>query len=243
MSDDQEQPLTGGAQNEGLVRVGATVRRPRHPRSDFVHALLRHLAAVGFPGAPRALGFDELDRQVLTYVEGFVPRGLPFQLSDAQLLSATALVRAYHDATVNFALRDGHEVVCHGDLGPHNTVFRGDEAVALIDWDADVRPGARADDFAHAVWCFADLVEAAVPVAEQARRTRLMCQAYPGMTPAVVVTELGARFARARSQHEVAGRSGGVAVFDDLLAWLAIHGEEIAAVAPQPGPAQRDAVI
>lgn len=46
------------------------------------------------------------------------------------------------------------EVVCHGDLGPHNTVFRDQSAVAIIDWDGEVSPGRRAVDFAHAVWCF-----------------------------------------------------------------------------------------
>lgn len=129
---------------------------------------------------------------------------------------------------VSSPLRDGQEVVCHGDLGPHNTVFRGDAAVALIDWDADVGPGRRAVDFAHAVWCFADLTEAAVPVEEQARKTRLMCDAYPGMTPRVVVSELGDRFRRARAQHAEAGRTAGVEVFDRLLAWLMANGERVA---------------
>ena len=68
-----------------------------------------------------------------------------------ELVSAAALVRASHDARASLPLRDGHEVVCHGDLGPHNTVFRGDAAVATIDRDADVGPGRRAVDFAHAV--------------------------------------------------------------------------------------------
>ena len=44
----------------------------------------------------------------------------------------------------------------------------------------DVRPGRGVDDFAHAVWCFADLIEAAVPLDEQDRRTRLMCMPTPG---------------------------------------------------------------
>lgn len=123
-------------------------------------------------------------------------------------------------------------MVCHGDLGPHNTVFRGDAAVALIDWNGDVRPGRRADDFAHAVWCFADLLEPAVPLDEQARRTRLMCQAYPGMTPAVVVDELAARFRRARAQHQEAARPRGVEIFGRMLAWLDAHGQDIATAPP-----------
>ncbi len=118
--------------------------------------------------------------------------------------------------------------MCHGDLGPHNTLFRGDQAVALINWDADLAPGRRAVDFAHAVWCFADLTEDTVPVAEQARRTRLMCAAYPGMTPRLVVDELIARFRRARDQHTAAGRVGAVELFDRLLVWMQSHGAAIA---------------
>lgn len=180
MPDDAEEQLTGGAQTVGVVRIGETVRLPTHPRSDFVAALLGHLEKVGFEGAPRALGYDQQRRQVLSYVEGEVLHTPPYALSDAQLVSATVLVKRYHDATSRSPLCEGQEVVCHGDLGPHNMVFRGGVPVAIIDWDADVASGRRAVDFAHAVWCCADLIEPAVPVSEQARRTGLMCRAYPG---------------------------------------------------------------
>jgi hypothetical protein len=233
-----EQPLTGGTTNRGQVfRVGDTVRRPRRPTSPATHALLRHLADVGFGGAPRARGFDDRGREVVGFVEGHVPHGLPFRLTDPQLTSATALVRAYHDASATFPLRTSGEVVCHGDLGPHNTVFRGDTAVAIIDWDTGVHGGSRLDDFAHAVWCFADLTEAAVPLEEQARRVRLMCDGYPGMTPPAVVAELTARFHRARAWHAQAGRAGGVVVFDRLLAWMGAHGTLLTAppAAGRPG--------
>ena len=226
---DVERELGGGAQTQGLVRIGMTVHRPAHDRSDFVQSLLQHLELVGFGGAPRALGYDAQGREVLTFIEGEVPYSPPFALSDAQLLSATKLVRDYHAATATSPLRDGQEVVCHSDLGPHNTVFRGDAAVAIIDWDGDVAPGRRAVDFAHAVWCFADLTESAVPVGEQARRTRLMCDAYPGMTPAIVVGELCARFGRARDRHQAAGRTAAVEVFQGLLRWMNAYGKRIAA--------------
>ena len=35
-----------------------------------MHALLAHLAAKAFTGAPRPLGFDEQGREVLTFLEG-----------------------------------------------------------------------------------------------------------------------------------------------------------------------------
>lgn len=224
MSNDDEEPLSGGAQTPGLVRVGDTVRRPRHSRSSFVQALLVHLEAAGFEGAPRALGYDEHGREVVTYVAGDVPHGLPYCLTYGQLLSATSLIREFHDATATSSLRSGDEVVCHGDLGPHNIVFRGDAAIAIIDWDTDAAPGRRIVDFAHAVWCFADLTEESVPVDEQARKLRLMCDAYPGMLPIAIVEELTTRFHRARAEHAAAKRVEAIEVFDHLIAWMEFNG-------------------
>lgn len=218
---------TGTTPGPRPVRIGTTMRRPTHPRSDLVQSLLLHLETVGFRGTPRALGYDESGREVVTFIDGDIPFAPPYQLDDARLLSATRLIKDYHDATVSSPLREDQEVVCHGDLGPHNTVFRGDTAVALIDFAGDLGPGQRAVDFAHAVWGFADVTDAAVPVQEQARRIRLMCEAYAGMTPTVVVGELGARFVRARAEHEQAGRTGAVAAFDRLLAWLDAHGKRL----------------
>src|ERR1700691_2734515 len=48
--------LSGGTANRGLViRVGDTVLRPLAPSWRATHALLAHLAEVGFDGAPRVL--------------------------------------------------------------------------------------------------------------------------------------------------------------------------------------------
>ena len=221
-----EQMLTGGAQTPGVVRIGSAVHRPAHSRSEYVQDLLRHLERVGFEGAPQALGYDEQSGEVVSYVPGFVPHRLPFELTDAQLVSAAGLIRRYHDAAASWPDCEGHETICHGDLGPHNMVFRAEAAVAIIDWDADVRPGRRADDFAHAVWCCADLLEPAVPVAEQSRKLTLMCDQYPGMSPTIVIVELQERFARARRQHAGAGRQRGVEVFDGLLSALDALREE-----------------
>ena len=222
-----EQALTGGAQSVGLVRVGATVRRAAHSRSNRTQELLRHLEAVGFDGAPRALGFDEQGREVLTFIEGDVALGPRFRLSADCLLSAAGLVKEFHDAAASSPLSEDQETVRHSDLGPHNTIFRDGIAVAIIDWDEDLAAGTRAVDFAHAVWCFADLTEPDVPLAQQAHNTRLMCSAYPGMTPKIVVAELKARFGRARAHHAAAERAGGVAVFDHLIEWIERHGAEI----------------
>ena len=64
-----EERLEGGNIG-GAVRVGDTVRRAAGPWTPAVHALLAHLAARGFAGAPRPLGFDEQGREVLTFLAG-----------------------------------------------------------------------------------------------------------------------------------------------------------------------------
>jgi thiamine kinase-like enzyme len=107
-----------------------------------------HLELVGFSGAPRYLGVDELDRHVVSWVEGDVP--VPpysdWAIPEAALVSLGRLVRDYHDAvaTFSFVASDwsagwadpgGGPVVCHNDLFPENVVFRDGIAVALIDFD------------------------------------------------------------------------------------------------------------
>jgi aminoglycoside phosphotransferase (APT) family kinase protein len=188
---------------------------------------LRQLAVLGFTGAPTPLGFDEMRREVVSYIDGEVPQGPPYNLTDARLRSATHLIRAFHDASAGTSLADDRDVLCHSDLGPHNTVFDGEDAVGLIDWDGDVGPGSRAVDFAHAVWCFADVTEETVAVYEQARRIRVMCDNYGTFTPDQVVDELIARFTRAHTQHVSAGRPAAAIVFDELLSWMTTHGAQL----------------
>lgn len=224
-AEDRE-PL--GDARRRVVRVGDTVRIASHDRSAYVADLLTHLENVEFDGAPRWLGRTDDGQDVLSFIDGFVPGEPPYNLADAQLADATDLIRRFHDAVAGTPLCGGMETVCHGDLGPHNMVFRNSRPIAIIDWDADVGPGRRVVDFADAVWGFADLTDDSVPVAEQARRVAVMCATYPGMSPGVVVDELTAQFERARRNHVAAGRTGPQAVFDGLIAWMHRYGSVIA---------------
>lgn len=208
--------------------MGDVVHVTPHARSAYVAALLTYLESVGFRGAPRWLGRSADGDDLFTFIEGAVLEEAPYNLDDEQLRAAAELIREFHDAAAGSGLCDDEETVCHGDLGPHNTVFRAGRPIALIDWDADVGPGRRSIDFADAVWSFTDLTSHEVPVAEQARRVRVMCAAYPTMTPAIVVSELRSQFDRARSRHHAAQRPGPVAVFDSLLAWIDRHGPLVA---------------
>jgi hypothetical protein len=66
-----EVPLLGGTANRGqVVRIGNTVRRPQRRTSPATHALLCHLTEIGFDGAPRFIGIDAQQREVLSYIPG-----------------------------------------------------------------------------------------------------------------------------------------------------------------------------
>jgi hypothetical protein len=113
----EEISLAGGRTTSGVVRVGDTVRRPLTSNSLFVHQLLTHLESKGFANAPRFLGIDSANREIL-----FVPGNLG-ELSGAQILSAARLLRVLHEATTDCELKGSCEVVCHGDASPCNCVF------------------------------------------------------------------------------------------------------------------------
>src|SRR5581483_6521944 len=103
-------------------------------------------------------------------------------------------------------LAAGGEVICHGDIGPHNIVFAREEAVGLIDWDEGVGPGSRLVDFAHGVWCCAAVCERQVEIAEQARKVAMMCSTYGWDDPEAIIDEIADRFRRARDEHAAHGR-------------------------------------
>lgn len=145
-----EEPLAGGFGNLGnVVRVGDTVRRPARPSSVAVRALLLHLEACGFEGAPRFLDVDEQGRDVLSFVPGDVPQP-PYPewaMTDRALESMGELLARFHAASASFdqgsvagweldwADPGGGPVICHNDAFPENVVFRDGVAVALIDFD------------------------------------------------------------------------------------------------------------
>ncbi|MGM5056090.1 phosphotransferase [Rhizobium sp. 814_E9_N1_1] len=175
---ESEIPLNGGRVSQGVVRVGATVRRPPTFNSPFVHKLLQYLAASGFDAAPRSNGFDEFGRDVFSYIQGDVPLDLSWHGDDV-LIDAARLIRRYHDATEGLvaspaAQSVGLEVVCHNDLSPCNFVFRSGRPVAIIDFDS-ASPGPRMHDLGYAAWMWLDLGDGDI---EQGRRLTMFCKAY-----------------------------------------------------------------
>lgn len=144
-----------------------------------MHEFLDHLAAAGFDGAPRVVGFDDQGRGVLTFIDGEVladPNWQPgdpgpwpvYARSEEALVAAGSMLRRLHDASAGFGpsrpvwkqyawsemFED--EIVCHGDIGRHNTVYRDGLPVAFIDWDT-IRPGPALVEFGAAAWKYVPL--------------------------------------------------------------------------------------
>jgi hypothetical protein len=165
-----EIPLLGGTANRGqVVRVGNTVRRPQRRTSPATHALLCHLTDIGFDGAPRFLGIDSQQREVLSYIPGtaVTPPYPDWALTDEALVSVAELLRAYHQAVRTFDPTPytwpssppesfKGELVSHNDPNLDNVVFRDGKAVALIDFDL-ASPGGRLWDIACAARLWAPL--------------------------------------------------------------------------------------
>jgi Ser/Thr protein kinase RdoA (MazF antagonist) len=158
------------------------VRRPAGPSFRLVREVLLRLERSGVDAAPRWLGVDDGGREILGWIEGetFLERGRmhPFvgdpsqriTFGDAQLDAVFRLLRRYHDAL-------GDDVVCHGDFGPWNLVWREGLPVGIIDFD-DVRRADAPEDVAYALRAFVSYGLAEEEPAELVRRTRLALGAY-----------------------------------------------------------------
>jgi len=230
----------------GVVRVGDTVRRPARRSSSAARALLLHLEAVGFEGAPRFLGVDEAGRDVLTFVEGDVP--LPpypsWALTDEALDSLGGLLRRFHDATATFDQTsvtgwsdewsdpEGGPVVCHNDLFPENVVLRDGRVVAFIDF-AEAAPGRRLWDLAIACEEWAPLHAPGARLhhpdrLDGVRRAGLLARAY-GLGPeraAELVDVIGQERARELAYVRAQAAAGREPWASH---WAQTHGEDRAA--------------
>jgi Ser/Thr protein kinase RdoA (MazF antagonist) len=208
MSEELQPP---GRMTSGIIRRGDRIWRPAGPWSPAVHEYLRYLEAAGFGGAPRVLGTDG-DFEILTYLEGEVAADphwqlghehhLPAYAKTSEALRASAvLLRQLHDAAAGFApectayrfhphppLPD--EIICHGDLGPWNTVYSGGLPVAFIDFDS-AGPARPLTDLANAAWSFVPLATWSTDLAD---RLAEFVTAYGLPEPAAILPEL----ARAR---------------------------------------------
>lgn len=207
-----EQRLGGGRSTTGVVRIDATVRRPVGPWTPTIHAFLRHIRGSGFTAAPEVVGIDDQGREILTYIPGetwgdhidpdepktdlvTVRRWPDATRSDGALAEVGRMYAALHRAARGFrpvapVWREyelpmhADEIVCHGDAGPWNAVYRDGVPVALIDWDG-AQPNLPINDLASMAWHFVplgpdDFLRAcgfSAPFTT-GHRLRLLCDAY-----------------------------------------------------------------
>ena len=194
-TEPEETALPSGDVTEGVVRVGATVRRPAQPQSFAVAAFLDHLASAGFEGSPRFLGRDAKGRDVLTYLEGRCAGPVPelWAQDEALLVSVGRMVRRLHDAAEGYdpsvepfpprpVRQDPAELVCHLDVTPQNVVVCGGTAVGLVDFDL-AGPSTRLKDSYNTAMHWVPLRDPADlwpgwEAVDQARRLRIFADAY-----------------------------------------------------------------
>jgi hypothetical protein len=195
-----EVALGGGRTTTGVVQIGDSVHRPARPWTASVHAVLRHLEAAGFQGAPRVLGFDESGREVLAFMPGeTVGERLPWPEwvgLDETLVQVGEWLRRLHDVMVDFSPPDdaiwfsGRPwspglVVGHHDAAPYNAVWRDGRLVGFIDWDT-AGPSSAAFDLAYSALLWVPMVSpgsSSWPLAfcapdDRARRLHLLLDAY-----------------------------------------------------------------
>lgn len=171
---DAEQVLGtwgSGTRASDATRANDIVMKSSGPWTPSVLALLRHLEAVGFAGAPRVVGegYAADGRMTVSFVPGESPH--PHAWADDKIGRVGVLLRDLHDATSSFPVPPDtrwqstwlHEVqtsddivLGHGDAAPWNIIGRHGSADALIDWEY-AGPIDRLTELAYAAWLNAQL--------------------------------------------------------------------------------------
>jgi hypothetical protein len=193
-----EETLPGG-NTDGAVRIAGVVHKRASPWTPTVHALLRHLEYSDVDGVPRALGFDDQGRQMLTYLPGEVIGDSvswpAWAYADSTLVQVGQWMRRIHDATAVFIAPKDERwftgrtmqpgwIVGHQDAAPYNAVMDGDRLVGFFDWDT-ASPSPRDDDLAFSALLWVPLTALSAgeqsdshDVSDRSRRLHLLLDAY-----------------------------------------------------------------
>ncbi len=157
-----EERLTGGNVSN-VYRSEDTVRRELKPDSEKIHRLLEHLESKGYDYAPKFLGIDEKNREILSFIEGEAGNYplKEYMWSDEALKEIAKMLRLYHDAVSDFPslnewtpidnTPNNLEVVCHNDFAIYNIIFNQEMPVGIIDFDV-AAAGPRLWDIAYTLY-------------------------------------------------------------------------------------------
>jgi aminoglycoside phosphotransferase (APT) family kinase protein len=243
----------------GTEIVGETVHRSTGRWTPAVHALLRYLESVRFSGAPRLVGFDEIGREILSYLPSETRSRRDVPKSAEALEALGRLLRSYHEAVSDFEpphdavwrLRRSAEagmIICHNDVNPGNVVYRGGLPYGLIDWD-----------LAGPAWPLTELVRACIlfvpllpddlcrawgfaEIPDRKRRLALLCESYGAPADFDVLAAAEQLHVQDLADLDRYGRAG-VSPYDTFLAtgseaatkrdldWLRAHRAELRASA------------
>lgn len=193
----EEVPLAGGGRS-AVSRIGDVVHRETGPWASSVHALLRHLEAEGFSGAPRVVGsgFDAEGREILSFMSGVSLHPGPWP--DEAMFNLGQMLAAFHRASMSFVpppdatwrpwfgrtLGSGPRIIGHGDLGDWNIIARDHQPVGFIDWE-QAGPVDPLVELAQLCWLNAHLFDDDLqlriglpPLASRAKKLRYIVDGY-----------------------------------------------------------------
>lgn len=179
-----------------------------------------------FP-APRLVAVDG-DEELLTWIDGESgPNGWAKIVPEAGLRRWASFLRRYHDAVAGYrpdsaTIWSGGaggcapgEIVCHGDFGPWNGVWRGDDIVGLLDFD-HAGPAQPLFDIAYALEYaapFRDDTECTrwlrhPDPPDRRRRIETFCDAYGIAVPGDIVARVASQQRLTLQRCEALGRRG-----------------------------------
>lgn len=188
-----------GGKTTGAVLIDGVVHKPASPWTGSVHAVLRHLEAAGFDAAPRALGFDDQGREMVTYLPGETigdrDPSPGWASADSMLTQVGRWLRQVHDLTADFAAPADEcwfiggttgpgLIIGHQDAAPFNAVVDGDRLVGFCDWGI-AGPSTREWDLALSAMSWVPLASpydgsplSNDDISERSRRLDLFLDAY-----------------------------------------------------------------
>jgi hypothetical protein len=130
----KEEILSGGNVSN-VYRLGDTVRRDLKDESFEIHKVLKHLESKGFSNAPKFLGIDDRNREILSFIEGEAGNYplKSYMWSNDALKEIAKMLRLYHDAVSDFPIEESwqpldntpqpFEVLCHNDFAVYNIIL------------------------------------------------------------------------------------------------------------------------